>query len=144
VVISKEKINAQTILYFMSTRDLARIGAMVANNSRWKEKQILSETWIKESTTSYSNLKENHIDYGRYDGFGYQWWIASNSNSIWSDGYGERFLIINPEKNLTLVEQNFTGNSFLSSGLWLINKKMDSGLGNLNKALQMVTETTNR
>tara|TARA_B100000767_G_C19251874_1_gene323601 strand:- start:32 stop:508 length:477 start_codon:yes stop_codon:yes gene_type:complete len=140
----KKKSMHKQYYIFMSTQDLARIGAMVANNGRWKEKQILSETWIKESTTSYSNLKENHIDYGLYDGFGYQWWIASNSNSIWSDGYGERFLIINPEKNLTLVEQNFTGNSFLSSGLWLINKNMDSGLGNLNKAHQMITETINR
>jgi CubicO group peptidase (beta-lactamase class C family) len=139
----KKSIHKQYYI-FMSTRDLARIGAMVANNGRWEEKQILSETWIKESTTSYSNLKENHIDYGRYDGFGYQWWLASNSNSIWSDGYGERFLIINPEKKLTLVEQNFTGNSFLSTGLWLINKNMDSGLGNLNKAHQMITETINK
>ena len=140
----KKKSMHKQYYIFMSTRDLARIGAMVANNGRWEEKQILSETWIKESITSYSNLKENHIDYGRYDGFGYQWWIASNSNSIWSDGYGERFLIINPEKNLTLVEQNFTGNSFLSTGLWLINKNMDSGLGNLNKAHQMITETINK
>jgi CubicO group peptidase (beta-lactamase class C family) len=31
----------------MSTRDLARIGAMLANNGRWEEKQILSENWIK-------------------------------------------------------------------------------------------------
>lgn len=140
----KKKSMHKQYYIFMSTRDLARIGAMVANNGRWEEKQILSETWIKESTTSYSNLKENHIDYGRYDGFGYQWWLASNSNSIWSDGYGERFLIINPEKKITLVEQNFTGNSFLSTGLWLINKNMDSGLGNLNKAHQMIIETINK
>jgi acetylornithine/LysW-gamma-L-lysine aminotransferase len=117
----------------MSTRDLARIGAMVANSGRWNKKQVVPENWINESTTSFSNLKENHIGYGRYDGFGYQWWIASDSNSIWADGYGERFLIINPDKNLTLVEQNFTGNSFLTTGLWLKNRNMDSGLENLIK-----------
>ncbi|MGK0255316.1 MAG: CubicO group peptidase (beta-lactamase class C family) [Mariniflexile sp.] len=141
---SKKESKHKQYYIYLSTRDLARIGAMVANEGHWNSKQIVSKKWITESTTSYSNLKENHIDYGRYDGFGYQWWLASNSKSIWSDGYGERFLIINPEKKLTLVEQNFTGNSFLSIGLWLINKNMDSGLGNLTKAHQMITETINK
>ena len=77
----KKSIHKQYYI-FMSTRDLAKIGAMVANNGSWGEKQILPETWIKESTTSYSDLKENHIDYGRYDGFGYQCWIASDSKTI--------------------------------------------------------------
>ncbi|MGK0379293.1 MAG: hypothetical protein ACJA1Z_003120 [Patiriisocius sp.] len=135
----KKSIHKQYYI-FMSTRDLAKIGAMVANNGSWGEKQILPETWIKESTTSYSDLKENHIDYGRYDGFGYQWWIASDSKTIWTDGYGERFLIINPNNNLTLVEQNFTGNSFLTTGLWLKSRNMDSGLGNLIKAHNMITQ----
>lgn len=138
--LSKKKSIHKQYYIFMSTRDLAKIGAMVANNGSWGEKQILSETWIKESTTSYSDLKENHIDYGRYDGFGYQWWIASDSKTIWTDGYGERFLIINPNNNLTLVEQNFTGNSFLTTGLWLKSRNMDSGLGNLIKAHNMITQ----
>lgn len=136
----KEKSMHKQYYIYMSTRDLARIGAMIANNGRWRKKQILPEKWIKESTTSYSNLKENHIDYGRYDGFGYQWWIASDSKSIWSDGYGERFLIINPSKNLTLVEQNFTGNSFLTTGLWLNNRNMDCGLVSLMEAHRMITQ----
>ena len=135
----KKSMHRQYYIY-LSTRDLARIGAMMANNGRWEENQILSKSWIKESTTSYSNLKENHIDYGRYDGFGYQWWIASESETIWTDGYGERFMIINPRNNLTLVEQNFTGNSLLTTGLWIKSKNMDSGLGNLIKAHGMITE----
>jgi len=93
-----------------------------------------------ESTTSYSDLKENHIDYGRYAGFGYQWWIASDSKTIWTNGYGERFLFINPNNNLTFVEQNFTGNSFLTNGLWLKSRNMDSGLVNLLKAHNMITQ----
>ncbi|KZS41060.1 hypothetical protein AWE51_23160 [Aquimarina aggregata] len=134
----KESKHEQYYIY-LSTRDLARIGAMVANGGHWNGKQIVSKKWIAESITSYSNLKKNRINYGRYDGFGYQWWISSNTKTVWADGYGERFLIINPNRNLTLVEQNFTGNSFLSTGLWLMNKNMDSGLGNLIKVHQMIT-----
>lgn len=135
----KPSLHKQYFMY-LSTRDLARIGALVANKGRWKGKQIISQKWIKESTTSHSNLKENHIDYGRYDGFGYQWWIDAESETVWSDGYGERFLIINPSKNLTLVEQNFTGNALLTTGLWLMNRNMDCGLGNLIKAHEMIAQ----
>lgn len=135
----KESKHKQYYMY-MSTRDLARIGSMVANKGRWNDKQIVSEDWITESTTSHSDLNGNHIDYGRYDGFGYQWWIASDTGTIWTDGYGERFMIIDPSRNVTLIEQNFTGNSLLTTGLWLVNKNMDSGLGNLIKSHRMITQ----
>ena len=136
----KEKSMHKQYYIYMSTRDLARIGAVVANKGRWRDKQIVSRNWIEESTAQHSDLKQNHIEYGRYDGFGYQWWLSSDDNSVWSDGYGERFLIINPEQRLTLVEQNFTGNSFLTTGLWMMNKNMDSGLENLIKAHRMITQ----
>ena len=113
----------------------------MANGGQWNRKQIISQKWIVKSTTSYSNLKENHIDYGRYDGFGYQWWISSSNKNIWADGYGERFLIINQSQNLVSAEQNFTGNSFLTTGLWMMNRNMDSGIGNLIKAHNMIIKT---
>lgn len=138
-----EKSMHKQYYVYMSTRDLARIGAMVANEGRWDGQQVIPENWIKKSTTSYSNLKENHISYGRYDGFGYQWWLASESKTVWTDGYGGRFLIIAPDENLSLVEQNFTGNSLLTTGLWLKNRNRDSGLGNLVKAHQMMTQKNN-
>ena len=132
----KKSLHKQYYIY-MSTRDLARIGAMVANNGQWGEKQVVSKNWIKESTTEYSHIKDSH---NRYDGVAYQWYLDSKTKTIWADGYGERFLIIDPEKKITLVEQNFTGNSFLTTALWLINRNMDSGLDNLIKALQMLTQ----
>ncbi len=135
----KKSMHKQYYMY-LSTRDLARIGAMVANNGRWRGTQIVSQNWIKKSTTSYSNLKENHIDYGRYDGFGYQWWLASDTGTIWTDGYGERFMIIDPSEKLTLVEQNYTGNSLFTTGLWLLNKNMDSNLSGLIKAHTMLKQ----
>jgi len=132
----KKSLHKQYYIY-MSTRDLARIGAMVANNGQWREKQIVPKNWIKESTTEYSHIKDSH---NRYDGVAYQWYLDSKSKTIWADGYGERFLIIHPEKKITLVEQNFTGNSYLTTGLWLMSRNMDSGLDNLIKALRMLTQ----
>ena len=132
----KKSLHKQYYIY-MSTRDLARIGAMVANNGKWGDKQVVPKNWIKESTTEYSHIKDSH---NRYDGVGYQWFLDSRTKTIWADGYGERFLIIHPEKKITLVEQNFTGNSYLTTAFWLINRNMDSGLDNLIKALRMLTQ----
>ncbi len=134
-----EKDSRHKMYYmFLSTRDFARIGALVANNGKWRGQQIVPEEWIKESTHSHSSLKGNHITYGRYDAFGYLWWIDEDTNTIWTDGYGGQFMLIDPENKLTLVERNFTGNSHLTSGLWLMNRNMDHSLFNLIKAHEMM------
>lgn len=135
----KKSMHKQYYIY-LSTRDLARIGSVMANEGQWNGKQIVSKSWVRKSTTSYSNLKENHISYGVYDGFGYQWWLASDTKSVWSDGYGGRFLIMRPDENMVLTEQNFTGNSYLSTFLWLQNRDMTSGFGNLYKANSIIYE----
>ena len=132
----KKSLHKQYYMY-MSTRDLARVGAMVANNGKWHDTQIVTEEWIKESSTEYSHIKDSH---DRYDGVSYQWYLDSRNKTIWADGYGERFMIIAPTNKLTLVEQNFTGNSFLTTGLWLISRNMDSGLDNLIKAHRIITK----
>ena len=136
----KKSMHKQYCMY-LSTRDLARIGAMVANNGRWNEKQVVPADWIKKSITAHSDLRDNHLDYGRYDGFGYQWWLASDTKEVRADGYGGKFLLIYPEENRTIVEQNFSGNSLLSTGLWLINKKRDSGINDLLIAHRMMSQT---
>ncbi len=135
----KKSMHTQYYIY-MSTRDLARIGAMVANNGRWGNTQVVSESWIQESTSPQSDLRNNHIEYGLYDGSGYQWWLDSDKKAVWADGYGGRFLIIAPDKNLTLVEQNFTGNSLLTTGLWLKNRNTDTGVASLIKAHTMLLQ----
>jgi len=139
----KKSMHKQYYIY-LSTRDLARIGSVMANEGQWNGKQIVSKDWVQKSTTSYSNLKENHISYGIYDGFGYQWWLNQETNSIWSDGYGGRFLIIRPEENMVLTEQNFTGNSYLSTFMWLQNRNMDSGFGNLLKANSLIFKESHK
>lgn len=127
---------------YISTRDFARIGSLVANEGQWNNVQIISKDWIKESTKPHSNLSENHIDYSnsRYDAFGYTWWIDTRTGTIWTDGYGGHFMLIDPVRNLILVERNFTGNSLLSTGMWFINKNMDQSLPNLIKAHQQIVE----
>lgn len=53
----------------MSTRDMARFGLLYLNDGKWGDQQIISASWVEESTTSYS-------DAGASGGYGYLWWIS--------------------------------------------------------------------
>ncbi|SDX65749.1 serine hydrolase domain-containing protein [Litoreibacter albidus] len=104
-------------MYYMytSARDFARIGAMVANNGMWDGKQVVPAAWIELSTSPLSALTNS----GRYTASGYIWWIDENTNTVWTDGYGGHYMLIDPARNLTVVMRTFSGNSYLSTGLWL-------------------------
>ena len=104
---------------YMSARDLAKVGAMVGQKGRWMGQQIVSERWIEESTQPLSALDESREP---YDAFAYSWLIDSDEGTIWFDGYGGQFLLIDPQLNLCIAQQNFTGNSLLSSGLFFMKQ----------------------
>lgn len=130
---------------YLSTRDFAKIGSLVANNGRFKNAQIVPKSWIQKSTKPHSDLSKSAIDYSRsrYDAFGYNWWIDTRTGTVWTDGYGGHFMLIDPARNLTLVERNFTGNSLLSTGMWMMNRNMDQSVHNLVKAHQEIVQYLN-
>lgn len=92
-------------------RDMAKIGYMVMKNGKWKDRQIVSEEWIIEST-------KNHID-ALGIGYGYQWWIGQtpiNNQTIpvlFASGHGGQKIFILPEFDLVAV---FTSRVFNSKG----------------------------
>lgn len=113
--------NTHHLQYYMylSTRDFARIGAMVAQDGRWNGKQIVSQDWIALSTSPHNDLTGNHIKYNVYDAAGYMWWLDTKNGRVWTDGYGGHFMLVDPLRDLTIIERNYTGNSLLSTFRWL-------------------------
>ncbi|SNZ19447.1 serine hydrolase domain-containing protein [Cohaesibacter gelatinilyticus] len=106
---------------YLSARDFAKIGAMVANKGAWNNRQIVPRSWIDISTAPLSDLSLSSVPYKRYTASGYVWMIDEDKKTIWTDGYGGHFMLIDMERNLTIIERNFTGNSLLSTGIWLMN-----------------------
>ncbi len=106
---------------FLSARDLARIGVMVGQNGKWGNQQIVSPVWIEESTRIYNSFPEGQ-SWGVYDDYSYLWWLEFDHQTIWADGFGGQFLLIDPAHQITISQRNFTGNSLLSSGLYLAGK----------------------
>ncbi|TDK20347.1 class C beta-lactamase-related serine hydrolase [Luteimonas aestuarii] len=98
----------RTYRIHMSARDLARVGALVAQDGMWNQTRIVSSDWINRSTTAYSETGGSF-----YDGFGYSWWLNSELGAVIADGWGGQYLLVDRERNLTLVTRRDTGNSML-------------------------------
>lgn len=88
-------------IFRMSARDLARFGLLYLNKGQWDVSRILSEGWIKRSTSM-------QIDANRSMGYGYLWWVYkekpySTMKMYAALGVGEQALEIVPSENLVIV-----------------------------------------
>lgn len=83
----------------MKPSDAAKIGLLYLNNGNYDGKQIVSETWVEESTQAHSQ--------GGYFGskYGYHWWVEDTGevNYYYAMGYGGQYIFIAPERNLVAV-----------------------------------------
>jgi CubicO group peptidase (beta-lactamase class C family) len=55
--------------------DMMKIGIMVINNGKWENQQIVSEDWIRKSTSSYLPTSFDISTYG------YFWWIRERNTT---------------------------------------------------------------
>lgn len=110
---------------YMSTRDLAKVGLLVAQNGDWNGQQIIPSQWIEESTQPYTIYADYNIKQEQVDAYGYLWKIDLDEGNIWADGYGGQFMIVDTKNKLVTAQMNPNGNSLLSSGLYLMDKERD-------------------
>ncbi len=89
----------------VSTRDMARFGQLYLQNGEWSSKQIISQKWIEDSSTSFSTI----TGWGpEYDGYGYLWWTnshfnGSNTKMYFASGVGGQYIAVFPSEHLVVV-----------------------------------------
>lgn len=92
----------------MSTRDMAKFGALYQKNGRWKGLQIIGSDWIDESTMAYSTMPDTD---GL--GYGYLWKIIPEDSDIgqmigypgyYHTGADSYALVVIPDLKLVIVE----------------------------------------
>ncbi|WP_219842124.1 serine hydrolase domain-containing protein [Aureitalea marina] len=105
----KEVISAGWRIY-MTPRDMAKLGQLVLDKGKWGSQQIVSEAWIKLSTSSHTRIDQ--MDYGYY------WWLipfkteTAAYRSVTATGNGGQYIMIFPELDLLAV---FTGKAYNSA-----------------------------
>jgi CubicO group peptidase (beta-lactamase class C family) len=62
---------------WLSTRDMARIGYVMLRRGKWRDEQLISESWIDRITSVVTPVEEMNPPRRRdgYFGYGYMWWV---------------------------------------------------------------------
>lgn len=63
--------------FYLSTRDMARVGLLMLRHGQWGKERLMSEAWVEEMITPVTRVTEmNPASYreGPF-GYGYLWWI---------------------------------------------------------------------
>ena len=86
-----------------NARDFARWGQLMLNKGKWGDKQLISETYLDETTTPAYYLTDDdglHVNY-----YGYQWWIMNYDEYKipYMRGILGQYVFAIPEKNAVVV-----------------------------------------
>ncbi len=94
-------------VFRLSARDMARVGLLMSRQGVWNGKQLLSKSWISESTASYSDFSPGYL------GFGYMWFVGLDRTHVSTKllghtrfaaiGSGGQEMIVVPEWDLVIV-----------------------------------------
>ena len=90
---------------FMQPRDIMKLGQLVLDEGKWEGEQVISKSWIKESTALRLPISELN----KQAGYGYQWWRGACTVDkktlpvIFAAGYGGQVLYIIPDLNLVVL-----------------------------------------
>ena len=76
--------------------DMAKIGQLYMNGGIWNGKRIVSEEWVKESTSEHSRWKKLDLPYG------YLWWVGKD-NGYAAMGDGGNIIYVSPEDNMVVA-----------------------------------------
>ena len=80
-----------------TARDFAKIGRLYLNKGKWKDRQIVSETWVAQST----KIDTTNGSTAKYQ---YQWWLPSKeSGEFMAKGILGQYIYVHPKKNLIIV-----------------------------------------
>jgi CubicO group peptidase (beta-lactamase class C family) len=82
---------------YLTPRDFARIGVLLAQNGRWNGQVLLDSAYIAAATYPQVHAARNGASYGYY------FWIFPGLRGYAALGHGGQVLAVVPEKNLVIA-----------------------------------------
>jgi CubicO group peptidase (beta-lactamase class C family) len=85
----------------LTARDMAKIGLLYLQHGRWRERQVVSEAWVLDST-------RRHNDGGEpaHAGYGYLWWTTTRRGGLlayFASGWQSQLILNYPDRNLVMA-----------------------------------------
>jgi CubicO group peptidase (beta-lactamase class C family) len=83
----------------LTARDMAKIGVLYLRRGRWRETQIVSDDYVRASTS-----KHNNGGPPLNNAYGYQWWIREKSpTAFFAAGRHGQFIYVIPKDGLVVA-----------------------------------------
>jgi CubicO group peptidase (beta-lactamase class C family) len=101
-----DSLNYGSLGLYLKPRDMAKFGQLMLQNGVWDSEQVVSSSWINESTST-----QLPAAYTLSEPYGYYWWIRPENNAYTAIGEGGQYIYVVPAQNLVIVHtaMPFTG-----------------------------------
>lgn len=86
----------------LKTEDVAKFGQFFLQKGVWNGEQLLSKEYIEQATSFQVSNADSSDDYGKQQGYGYQFWMNENGAYRAAGMFGQICLVL-PQQNAILV-----------------------------------------
>lgn len=80
----------------LTPRDMAKFGYLFLNNGSWDGHQIVSEEWVRTSTSTITRTND-------WTGYGYQWWTNTDMGVYSARGLYGQYIFVIPEYDIVVA-----------------------------------------
>lgn len=108
---------------FISARDMARFGLLTENNGKWRDKQILSEAFIKQARTPTVPQPT----------YGFMNWFLNTDKKYYPNAPATAFVHVGNGTNIVYVDQE---NNLVVVLRWIEDGKINEFMGKLYASLK--------
>ena len=104
--------------FYLSTRDMAKVGQLMLNEGNWYGKQLISKDWIKKTTTPVTDVQTVNKRYLRTEktpvqlSYSYMWWIFEEffnnpdfEDAYYATGWGGQFIMVIPRLDMVIAHK---------------------------------------
>ncbi|WP_268225135.1 serine hydrolase domain-containing protein [Sinomicrobium oceani] len=100
--------------FWLSTRDMARLGHLMLCRGKWKGTQLIPQWWVKQITSIVTPLEEMNPEHIRTWGraYGYMWWrlieethVEAYKGAFAASGAYGQFITVLPELDMVIAHK---------------------------------------
>ncbi|MFZ6871528.1 serine hydrolase domain-containing protein [Undibacterium sp. Di27W] len=109
----KSKSNHLPYHFFLSTRDMARIGLLTLHAGNWNGRQLIPADWMRVTTSFYTPSSDMHpaSTAARHVAYGYMWWVLEEPSdsplqgAYMAWGLHGQYLLVIPRLDMVIAHQ---------------------------------------
>ena len=108
---------------FINARDMARFGYLTLRSGKWKDKQLISESWVKMATTPTPAEPT----------YGFMNWFLNTDKKLLPSAPATAFYHLGNGTNMVYVDRE---NDLVVVARWITGSSMDEFIGKVLSARQ--------